>query len=297
MIRLVLVCFFCIFLSACGSLLSPAIRYFELQTPRPFGYVIGDEISHRIIIETRKDMRLISDSIPKEGAINRWLNLKHVTVDSNNESGLMTIDLLYQVFYAPNEVKMLTVPSFILRFNQAGKTVDQLTPEWHFTLSPLKELADRKDSNGLNYIRPDALPPPIPTNNHWLVVYISLGLSFLIGIYLTYLYSFFPIWNKRRIFKQALRKLTFNSQQNIEADLVVIHHAFNILNKQPLFKHHLYLFYQNHPEYKIASRDIGWFFDFSNQVLFAGKRNFVNEDRLKLRELCQVCSEIELGSR
>ncbi len=284
-------------LNACSAWTPAPISRFELQTPRPFGYVIGDEIRHRIVIETREDMRLNPDSLPKQGSINRWLNLNQVSVEAGADEAETTIVLVYQPFYAPNEVKMLTIPGFNLRFDQLGKTVEQAVPDWHFTLSPLKELAVRKDDDGFDYMRPDALPEPLSTQKHRLAAYASLSLALLTGAYLAYLYGYFPAWPKRRIFKRAGRELAGQSPQNMPRGLAIIHHAFNMLNGQPLFKHRLQAFYQSHPEYETAGEQIAWFFNFSNQVLFAGKQDFTAGDWDKLRDLCRVCREIERGSR
>lgn len=297
MIRFVLLCLFCALPSGCASLLPSPISRFELQTPRPFGYLIGDEIRHRIVMETRRDIRLDSDSLPKQGAVNRWLNLNQVTVETDSGSGETIIDLRYQAFYAPHEVKMLTVPGFTLRFNQAGKTVEQAVPAWHFTLSPIKELAVRKDRGGLDYMRPDALPMPLSTENQWMLVYGGLSWVLISGLYLAYLYGYFPAWPRRRIFKRAGRELASQSQRDMNRGLAVIHHAFNVLNGQALFKHRLQAFYQIHPEYRTAAEQIDWFFNFSNQVLFAGKQDFGADEWGKLRDLCRVCREIECGSR
>ncbi len=284
-------------LSACSALLPSPIGRFELQTPRPFGYLIGDEIRHRIVIETRQGITLNFDSLPKQGAINRWLNLNRISVATDSETGETVVDLLYQGFYAPNEVKMLSVPGFTLRFDQAGKTVEQIVPEWRFTQSPLKELAVRKDEAGLDYMRPDALPSLLSTSKQWLAVYVSLSGALCTGFYLAYLYGLFPLWPKQRIFKAALRELDRRSQQDMGRALAVVHHAFNVLNDQPLFKHRLQAFYQSHPEYRAAAEQIDWFFNFSNEVLFAGKQDFVAEDSLQLQDLCRVCREIECGRR
>jgi mxaA protein len=284
-------------LSGCSALLPSPISRFELQTPRPFGYVIGDEIHHRLVIETRQDVTLNPDSLPKQGALNRWLNLNQVSVATDTDSDELIVDLQYQAFYAPNEVKMLTVPGFTLRFNQSGKTIEQAVPEWHFTLSPIKELAVRKDEDGLNYMRPDAVPLPLSDSNQWLAVYVSLSLALMTGLYLGYLYGFFPVWPKQRIFKRALWELSGKSQSDMPRGLAVVHHAFNVLNEQPLFKHRLVDFYQTHAEYQIAAEQIEWFFNFSNAVLFAGKQDFTVDDWQKLQDLCRICRDIECGKR
>ncbi|MCK9607025.1 MAG: nonribosomal peptide synthetase MxaA [Methylomonas sp.] len=295
--RWILLCLFSQFVSGCSALLPSPITRFEQQTPRPFGYVIGDEIQHRIVIETRQDVKLILDSLPKQGELNRWLNLNRVSVVSDANPGETVVELLYQVFYAPNEVKMLSVPAFTLRFDQAGKTLEKSVPPWHFTLSPLKELAVRKDESGLDYMRPDALPTPLSTRQQWLAVYVGLSLALCISLYLAYLHGLFPVWPKQRIFKRALRELSDHSQQDMGRGLAVVHHAFNVLNDQPLFKHRLQTFYQAHAEYRVAAEQIERFFEFSDKVLFAGKQDVDADDWHNLLELCRVCREIECGRR
>lgn len=287
----------CAVLSGCSGLLLPSISRFEFQTPRPFGYVIGDEIRHRLVIETRQDVKLNPDSLIKPGALNRWLNLNKLEVVNDADHGELVLDLYYQAFYAPNEVKMLTVPSFTLRFNQSGKIIEQIVPEWHFTLSPLKELAVRKDEDGLDYMRPDAQPLPLSSNQQWLAVYASLSLAGITGVYLVYLYGFFPLWPKQRVFKRALGELSRTSPSDLPRGLAVVHHAFNVLNDQPLFKHRLAGFYESHAEYQTAAEQIDWFFNFSNAVLFAGKQDFAPDDWQKLLELCRLCRDIECGKR
>lgn len=284
-------------LNGCSALLPSGISRFELQTPRPFGYVIGDEIQHRLVIATRQDVTLDPDSLPKPGALNRWLNLNQVRVAKASDSGDWIVDLRYQAFYAPNEVKMLTIPGFSVRFNQFGKALEQVVPEWHFTLSPIKELAVRKDEDGLNYMRPDAVPQPLSDSQPWWLVYASLSLVALTSLYLGYLYGLFPAWPKQRIFKRALRELRRTAQADMPRSLAVVHHAFNLLNDQPLFKHRLAEFYQTHAEYQTASQQIDWFFNFSNAVLFAGKQDFAADDWQQLQDLCQVCRDIECGRR
>ncbi|MDD1620800.1 MAG: nonribosomal peptide synthetase MxaA [Methylococcaceae bacterium] len=286
---------FCALSIGCSGFSPRPISRFELQTPRPFGYLIGDEIRHRVVVETGTDMSLNLNSVPKQGEVNRWLNLNRVKIETDAETGDTVIDLVYQVFYAPNEVKMLSVPGFSLQFNQAGKTVEQAVPAWSFSLSPIKELAVRKDEGGLNYMRPDALPMALPTQNQRLGLYASLTLALFTAGYLAYLYGYFPVWPKRRIFKRAAGELSRLSERELERGLAVIHHALNTLNGRPLFKHKLSDFYQAHPEYQRAAESMEWFFNFSNQVLFAGRQSFDGQDWRKLNDLCRLCRDIECG--
>jgi len=62
-------------LLGCSGSIDEPVSYFNVETPRPFGYVNGDEIPQRIVIETRSGISLQTGSLPAKGQINRWLNL------------------------------------------------------------------------------------------------------------------------------------------------------------------------------------------------------------------------------
>ena len=129
-------------LIGCSGSIDEPVSYFNVETPRPFGYVNGDEISQRIIIETRSGITLQTGSLPAKGPINRWLNLNQITVKQSGQR--YQIDLRYQVFYAPLEVKVLTLPGFTVQLSQGEKSVGKSIPAWSFTLSPLRELVVRQ---------------------------------------------------------------------------------------------------------------------------------------------------------
>jgi mxaA protein len=275
-----------------------AVSDVELLTPRPFGYVIGDEIRHRLLLETRNGVKLQAGSLPRQGTLNRWLNLNQITVkESRAGSGFRyTIDLAYQVFYAPNEVKMLTIPGFNLTLGQGDKTAGQAVPAWNFTLSPLRELAVRKDDGG-EYKRPDAMPPLLPTDGPMLGL-TAAGLAFLFSAAgLAFLYGYLPGMPRRSIFNRAGGKLARLSSQELEQGLTVFHNALNALNRQPLFKHKLAGFYRQHPQYRSVAEQLEWFFNCSNGYFFAGVAESGPEALDKLRKLCADCREIERGGK
>ncbi len=113
-------------LLGCSGSIDEPVSYFNVETPRPFGYVNGDEIPQRIVIETRSGITLQNGSLPAKGQINRWLNLNQVTVKQSGQR--YEIDLRYQVFYAPLEVKSLTLPGFTLQLNQGKKASAKSSP-------------------------------------------------------------------------------------------------------------------------------------------------------------------------
>jgi mxaA protein len=281
-------------LLGCSGSIDEPVSYFNVETPRPFGYVNGDEIPQRIVIETRSGITLQTGSLPAKGQINRWLNLNQVTVKQSGQR--YQIDLLYQVFYAPLEVKSLTLPGFTVQLSQGEKNISQNVPAWTFTLSPLRELIARQSEQG-EYMRPDS-PPPLLANTQALYgLAASLSVAVLIAAYLAYLYGCFPGMSRRTVFKRALRKLAGLSEADMEQALTVVHHALNSLNGQPLFLNRLGEFYRRNAEYLQINAQLAWFFNYSNRYFFSDGMIAVAQDLQQLKELCEQCRKIERGSR
>ena len=281
-------------LLGCSGSIDEPVSYFNVETPRPFGYVNGDEIPQRIVLETRSGISLQAGSLPAKGQINRWLNLNQVTVKQTGQR--YEIDLRYQVFYAPLEVKSLTLPGFTLLLSQGEKSVGKNVPAWSFTLSPLRELVARQTEQG-EYMCPDS-PPPLLANTQALYgLATSLTVAALIAAYLGYLYGCFPNRLRRTLFKQALRKLAGLSKADMAQALSIVHHTLNSLNGQPLFSNRLSEFYRRNPQYRQISAQLSWFFNYSNRYFFSGGMIVVQQDLQQIKDLCEQCRKIERGSQ
>ena len=285
-------------LSGCSSSISEPIHSFQVQTPRPFGYVIGDEINQRLSVEVRDGLELQYSSLPAKGTINRWLNLNKVKVSKRKvRNGLLyQIDLTYQVFYAPLAVKMLSIPKFTVQFRQFGNAVKQQVPAWHFTAAPLRELAIRKD-NGIEYMRPDQPAPLIDNTAVTTRLMIFLSVACAMAGYLAWLYGLLSFLPKYQIFKKPTRQLAKLSENELEKMLSIFHRALNKLNGKPLFKHQCPAFYRQFPRYKQLQTELDWFFDLSNEYFFGSKTQLDKSSADKIFQLSKHCLEIERGKR
>lgn len=294
----VLLVFIGLLLSSCSSSISEPVTSFQVQTPRPFGYVIGDEIKQRIIIEVRKGLALQYSSLPSKGAINRWLNLNKIKVDKTKTGkGIRyQVELTYQLFYAPLEVKMLELSSFSLQFRQFGHTIEKKVPSWHFTTAPLRELAIRKDE-GKEYMRADTAAPLLDNSIPYYRLMVSLLIAFILATYLAWLYGWLTFLPRYQIFKRPLRQLAKLSSDDLADMLNIMHKALNQLNGKPLFEHRLADFYQRYPNYQQMNNELIWFFNFSNQYFFSSDNMVNKNDSDKVKTLCQHCLQIERGKR
>jgi len=279
-------------LAGCSGSVTEPVSYFAVETPRPFGYVIGDEIAQRIVIETRPGITLQTSSLPARGQINRWLNLTQINVEQQGEQTV--INLRYQIFYAPLEVKMLTLPGFTLQFAQGDNLLIKDVPDWPFTVAPLRELAVRKNEQH-EYMRPDVRPPLLSDGAAQMGLWSSFSVSVLLSAYLAYLYGYFP-QSRRRVFKQALKQLAKLGEGDMAQALTVAHKAFNKLNRQPLFQHQLADFYRRHAEYQRINQPLEWFFAYSYHYFFSGKQAATPQHLEKIRELLAQCRKIERGA-
>lgn len=283
-------------MTGCSPNLQEPITRFELQAPKPYGYVIGDEIHHRIVVETRQQLDIIQDSIPATGDQNRWLNLKtaKLTTQATDDGKRYLLELTYQIFYSPLEVKMLKTPAFTLYFQQNGNKIEQAVPEWYFTLSPLHELAIRKEE-GKIYLRPDAQPDLIDTSIYKNGVAITLAIFAACGFYLAYCFGLLPWVNQRKYFKTACKKMSGLTRQQLDQALTAIHQAINDTYSKPLFKHGLADFYAKQPEFKQLADQIDWFFAFSDRYFFSDRKYCTEEEFSQLKALCLDCRKIERG--
>lgn len=284
-------------LSSCNDAKNSVITDFEHLTPRPFGYVIGDEIAHRVIIETRDGAKLNQANLPTKGILNRWLNLNQINVKEKPLNGgyHYEIDLTYQVFYAPQATKMLTIPSIALNFNQAGQALEKIIPTWQFTISALREIQMRKDEHG-EYMRPNE-PAPFLSPPHAIAKLLFSLASFVFsGTWLAYFYGFISL-PRRKIFKQPYQKLLKLKETELEQGFTLMHHALNTLNGKPLFSSQLPNFYETNPQYKTAKKLLDDFFQVSTLYFFAGQNLNKKETLQLIKKSCELCLAIERGQR
>lgn len=289
------------------------IKDFQVLTPRPFGYAIGDVIRETLVISVDRAAVLDRNSLPRS-RINRWLELREANVDELEIDGLRRyrIELAYQSFYAPLEVKNLAIPAFKLVFNyvghagapREGERADGAfhleVPAWRFTTAPIRELSVLREE-GLEPMRPDA-PPQRPGRTgpiRGLAAAAAVGLC--AGLYLAYLYGYLP-WRRRgRHFGVAYRTVRALSRAGGTADYssayAAIHHAFNGVFGQPLFSEQLDVFFAERPAYEPLRAEIQAFFASSYEFFFGQEPKETGFPMPRLFRLCRDCYDVERNLR
>ena len=244
----------------------------EIVEPRPFGYVIGDTLTRRIVLETAGGAALEVDRLPKPGRVSSWLDL----VDVNTHAGAGNRHVLtftYQIFNSAPEVSTRALPALDIPFKTAAGTTTHAVPKLLFTTGPLTpEFVAARD--GLEEMRPDAPPPRLST----VPVRVRLALYgagvAAIALYFVYSYLGLPFFARSRgPFARALRAVSAavrarDEQQGRRAALQALHRAFDETARGTVFGEHLDRFFAEHARYAPLRPQVERFFAASQKEFF-----------------------------
>lgn len=278
---------------AAAAELPSGVKAFSFDTPRAFGYVIGDLIHHEVRVETEAGQGIDAASLPKEGWINRWLMLRRAEV--HREGKRQTLKLEYQTFYAPLEVKNLTIPGFELQLAGSGERMT--VPDWTFTTAPIRELSVLR-AEGLPPMRPDAVPARLPTVG-LAAASAGFGLAALGALaWWAYLSAWPPFGLRGRYFAEAcleLRRLRGqgDSRETLPRGFSCLHQAFNLTLGEPLFIEGLDEFFRGHPAYDPLRNEIRDFFLASYEVFFGEGAPVPPFDLRRMEALARSCQLAE----
>lgn len=260
---------FCgLFVSAAANSSEPVV---QRDTPRPYGYTIGDLIRHELIVQPGPGQTLDPRSVPAAGPLNRWLELRRVELLDRSERRIRIL-LEYQVFYAPLTVKNLAVPGYTLLFQGAGGSTGREVPAWNFSMAPIHGLAVL-DSDAAEPVRGDVWPSPSAASTAaWrITAHLAIAGSALL------VFAYFRGWLGRdprgRAFRdahQALRRLHHSGpgEDILRQAFSTVHRAFDCTLGEPLFAEQLPGFLQTNPQFRGLATDIEEFFAASYDLFF-----------------------------
>ena len=264
--------------SACAD--SPILN-FQVEDPRPFGYVIGDTLERTIRLEAAKPFQLDTGKLPKTRRVGAWLELQKVNVASSPRlhSNHYRLMLTYQLINSPEAVKSLSLPKLNLQLVSGDKTVMQEVPEFSFNAGPLTP-PHTPASEGVYLMRPDNSPPLISQTTQRVWFFFFLLILILALLYAVYLRIGLP-WAGARPFAWAYRDVRRLARQ-AEGDeafrqaLRRLHRAFDQTAGRPLFRVELDVFFAEHPRFAQMRSTTEKFFEISQNEFFgigAGERS------------------------
>jgi len=242
--------------------------------PRAFGYVIGDTLTRRIVLETASGTAVDTDRLPKPGRISGWLELVEVT-SRGGTSGQHEIALAYQIFNSAPEVVTRALPALDIPLKSPAGAAVHGVPKRLFTTGPLTpEYVSGRD--GLEQMRPDATPPPLSTA--WVQLRLALwtlGLT-AIALYFLYAYRGLPFLARSRgPFARAQRSVAAAARSSDESHarrvaLQALHRAFDETARSTVFAEHLDRFFAEHARYAPLRGEVERFFAGSREEFFGG---------------------------
>ncbi|MDO8825056.1 hypothetical protein [Methylophaga sp.] len=275
----------------------------EQSLGRDFGIVVGDIIDHYYVIQVPANYNLTPASLPPNGDLDYWLELlnsDYELIAENNQLRRYRLHFTFQTFYAPLDVRALTIPPLAVRFT-ADDNAHQITiPAWGFTMSPIKEIVPRgvaSDSTQKAFMKADLRPTTISTaglkQQIWILAFSVIVLSILWLSLNGYLFSF-----TRSPFQQAyhevkkLRKYHADESAFSQA-LQAVHRAFNRRAKQALFAHQIDEFVVKHPELEAYREKIDDFYQLSAEALYSDQKKGEPADFDQLLRLCKQLAGAE----
>lgn len=301
-------CYIAILLSLLfsNSLLANAERIgvVEQSLGRDFGVLVGDLIDHYYTIQIPAEYALTPASMPPTGSLDYWLDLldaEYELLSESRQSKRYRLHFVFQTFYAPLDVRALTIPPLAVSF-KAGERTDQLTiPSWTFTMSPLKEITPRgvaSNSTQTAFMQPDMPPQTINTGTLqqrlWFLAGLLLVLTFLWVMIKGYLFSFSrPQFQLSLKQVKRLQKQHKHHPENFHQALQTVHRAFNAVAKQALFAHQIDTFIAKHPEFAAYQQQIVAFFQLSAETLYSEQKVATDEEFNQLQRLCKQLAGAE----
>lgn len=127
-----------------------------VRQPRPFGHVLGDVITQRVLLE-RGGARFTPENLPGAQRINVWFDRRTPRIETAPD-GKRWLAVDYQIINTPQILETVTLPAWTLK-SSAGATLE--VPAWQISIAALTPVATAPRVTG--ELRPDRPAPTIDT--------------------------------------------------------------------------------------------------------------------------------------
>ncbi|MEP7298476.1 MAG: hypothetical protein ABI702_20010 [Burkholderiales bacterium] len=266
--------------------------------PRAFGYTVGDVVTRRIALQVPSGSKLDEESLPRAGSRGRALELQRVVLRRSITGVPEELQLDYQIFLAPRELRVLEIPALVLHFDGSPRAQTLRIDAWPLTVAPLTP-AEPSPRDGLGELRPDQEPPRIDTSAVRTRLVAEAAVGALLLAYLAHVYLVLP-WSarRRRPFGRAWAALrTLSAEPDAmqrRAAYERLHAALNETAGEVLFEPGLARFVAGQPRFAPLREELTAFFAQSRAEFFAGDPQ--PGDVRSLLALCRRCRDLERGA-
>jgi mxaA protein len=264
--------------SAAVSMPSTAAQPPTVEQPRPFGYVIGDIVTQRVLLQDFEPTAL-----PPPQRVNIWLE-RHAPRIEKGPDGRRWLVVDYQLINSPPALTTIQLPAWEIEDKAHGAKL--AIPAAPVGIAPL--LSDASSAAG--ELRPDRDVSVIDTARPRAnVILWSIALGITLAAWLAWVQ--WRNWrdSHNRPFARALHQLRRLDESAPEA-WQALHRAFDQTAGRVLQIETLPSLFERAPHLQPARADIERFFVQSNERFFgAGAPG----DLLSVRALCRELRQIE----
>lgn len=244
------------------------------ETPRVYGYVLGDRVTRRVSIDAPTPLRLDETSLPGPARTGRYLELQQLRHDTEPlaDGTRYRLELVYQVIGVADAIRTTELPGLSLRLRAGDATHTVDIPAQAVTVGPVApapvfvEMLD------------DAPAPPIDVSAARRQTLAGAALAALLAAaWLVRRYLLPVLRPSARPFHRAWRQLRRLRRSDTGDDpglaqaLGAVHAAFNQTFGETLLPEALPAFFRAHPAYQGLDAEITAFFAHSHGHLFGGR--------------------------
>jgi mxaA protein len=270
-------------MAAAAPTALPAI----VQQPRPFGYVLGDTLAQRILLQSG-GRNFDPAALPPVERAGLWFARRSSRIELA-EDGRRWLVIDYQLINAPQALMTVNLPSVTLKSKTGNDAL--AVAEWPISIAPLTPRAAFA-KGGLQELRPDHPAPTLPTRalRRQLEIW-SVAFALTVMIWLAW-------WLVRSLratasqpFARALRAILRSGDDN-EAAWLALHRAFDATAGRALQLSTLPALFKQAPQFEPQRPAIEQFYAESSLRFFGAGKSTPSAAR-SLRTLCATLRRIE----
>jgi mxaA protein len=258
-----------------------------IQQPRPFGYVLGDTLTQRILLQSG-GRNFDPAALPPSERAGLWFARRSSRIEQAEDADRwLVID--YQLINAPQALLTVNLPSVTLKSKEGRGML--AVPEWPISIAPLTPRAVFA-KGGLQELRLDHAAPTMPTLalrrrlQIWSIAFVLTIVSWL-GWWLVR--SLRAATNQP--FGRALREIR-RTDDGSAAAWLALHRAFDRTAGRALQLSTLPVLFRQSPQFESQRNAIEQFYAESN-LRFFGVAPATATRSLSLRALCTILRRIE----
>ena len=258
-----------------------------VQQPRPFGYVLGDTLTQRILLQSGGH-NFEPASLPPVERAGLWFARRSSRIELA-EDGHRWLVIDYQLINAPQALMTVSLPPVTLKAKTGNDTLAVF--EWPISIAPLTPRAAFAKGE-LQELRPDHPAPTLPTRA------LRRQLEVWSGAFALTVLIWLAWWSVRSLratanqpFARALRAILHSGDDN-EAAWLALHRAFDTTAGRALQLSNLPVLFKQAPQFEPQRAAIEQFYAESG-LRFFGPGAGTRSAKWSLRTLCTTLRRIE----